>query len=646
MNTVNELNILIVDDDKNVRLVLKELIEEHNFSVTAVGSADEAVIALDSICFDVVLLDFHMPGRGGDEVLRYIRSIPELSCIAVILVSASREAELDLLDVYDFIAKPVNFTRLFKDLDEILSWKRLKSDRDPAINCVENFSDALFDSFATILDEKVGLSIPYRRKSELARVVCSRVRALLLSDFESYRRHLSSTAGEGELKKLILLMTIGETYFFRNSAHFTALSENVFPQLKKDLIIAGQKNVRILSCGCSTGEEAYSLAIAAKKFFPSAAEWNLSVTAIDINDRSIRQAEDAIFSGRSFRAADSSLKKDYFLPSGNQWKVSRRIKELVIFRCYNICDLGFYPVPMWLKNMDIIFCRNVMIYFVRHRINTIIDSFHDMLLPGGHLFLGHSENRFATEPGFAPVIDKETIYFERRAIDGVPEKNIYRPSTGTRPASGTYRPSSDTHPASGTYRPSTGTRPATGTNNCYIPDDSNYDSTGDALTEKQITHLFESAIEMIGNENFKGAAELRDRISKTCELHPMLMVLSAFILSNQGQDQSAIKLIDKALKQDIGLSYAYYLRGIIKERQFQMEEASQDFISATRWKADFIMAHVKHGFLLEKMGQSQSANEWFRKALVHAEENRFSNILFSGRTSGDSLKAMLKEKVR
>ena len=639
-----KLQVLVVDDEADVRMVINDLLEERGYGVTTAGSAVDAVSCLDSKKFDVVLLDVHMPGKGGDEVLRYIRSIPELSVLPVILVSASRDAELDLLDVFDFIPKPVNFAHLFRALDEIQGRKRLEEERSPSNISPEHFSDEDFHDFSWLLDTKVGLSISPRRRLEFARVISSRVRALLKPDFASYRRLLASSDGALELKKLVLLMTIGETYFFRNKAHFEALKKHVFPAIKAELIRTGQKEVRLLSCGCSTGEEAYSLAIAAKRFFPSSADWKLSVTAIDVNDRSVRQAKDGYFSDRSFRAVDEKLKSDFFLKKGDRWQVSNRIKELVNFRIFNICDLCTTIPPVWLKNMHVIFCRNVMIYFVRHRINSIIDSFHSMLVPDGKLFLGHSENRFATEPGFSPVIENEAVYFSRLPINDS--------STGTPGESGTngYNPDGEYLSFQNSPDGNVPLRPASGYYNRYDPPEervSNLDSSSstEVLTVEQIQHLYQTGLDCASDENYAGVTDAMERISRSDKGNPKAVILSAILLMVNGRDKPALTRIEDALKQDLGLPEAYFLRAQIRERQFRYDMAFDDYSSAVKWDSEFIMAWVNRGFVCQKRGTGKAATDCFQKALELIELQRPNRVRFSQGMDVEALRIMLKGKV-
>jgi len=216
------LRALVVDDEVDVRTVLTALLDDKGYVATMASGAEEAIALLGAEPFDVVLLDVHMPGQGGDQVLAYIRRTELLKRMPVIVISASRDAEYELIDVFDYLPKPVDFDRLFGDLEYIAARKRVEGTVGESVGNRDVISADEFAAFQSVLMRRSGLNIPERRQTEFGRAVWSRVRALLKPTLDSYRRLIDSEAGEPELKKLVLLLTVGETYFFRNRNHFEA----------------------------------------------------------------------------------------------------------------------------------------------------------------------------------------------------------------------------------------------------------------------------------------------------------------------------------------------------------------------------------------------------------------------------------------
>jgi chemotaxis protein methyltransferase CheR len=199
-----------------------------------------------------------------------------------------------------------------------------------------------------------------------------------------------------------------ETYFFREMEQLQAFLDSVLPEIIRTKQGEGRPKLRILSAGCSSGEEAYTLAMLLDEAGARARGCDVEILGMDV-DRSVLQvARNARYPARSFRKGEHALVKKYFQCSDAEYAVSGRIRDMVAFTHGNLmecADLGRF---------DVIFCRNVLIYFTERSIERVAKNFHHMLPPGGYLLLGHSESLCRVATDFDPVRLEKAIVYRRR----------------------------------------------------------------------------------------------------------------------------------------------------------------------------------------------------------------------------------------
>ncbi|WP_242040497.1 protein-glutamate O-methyltransferase CheR [Coleofasciculus sp. FACHB-1120] len=192
-----------------------------------------------------------------------------------------------------------------------------------------------------------------------------------------------------EWQELAILLTIGESYFFRDKGQFSLLKHQILPRL-----IAAKrqtKTLRIWSAGCSTGEEPYSLAILLTQLIPDWENWNLYILGTDINQESINKARQGIYSSWSFRLLDLQLQNCYFEQHRTEWKINADIQNMVNFKIVNLIKTPFPNLLLDIQNIDLILCRNVFVYFDRPAISLVVNKFYNTLQPGGYLLTAHAE---------------------------------------------------------------------------------------------------------------------------------------------------------------------------------------------------------------------------------------------------------------
>lgn len=296
-------------------------------------------------------------------------------------------------------------------------------------------NSVIIQNLIQLISTHTGLQIREQDKSDFCNKVTCRMKYLKVTTEEYYQilfnnRHTATCFTEkpltNEWKELLLLLTIGETYFFRDKGQFNLLKNTLLPEIiaKKIKTSALHKDkkpcLRIWSAGCSSGEEPYSLAILVKELIPDLSQWNISILGTDINSESIAKAEQGIYDSWSFRQVNPQLQLQYFHQRKMRWQVDEQIRKMVKFRCMNLFKEPF-PSQMYdIQNMDIIMCRNVFIYFNSQAIATIIEKFYHTLTTGGYLISGHTELHGQNLGQLQPKTFPESVVYHRNDLPTAP----------------------------------------------------------------------------------------------------------------------------------------------------------------------------------------------------------------------------------
>ncbi len=206
---------------------------------------------------------------------------------------------------------------------------------------------------------------------------------------------------ENELRALLNEITVGETCFFRNQPQIDALRSTVLPAVAEEKAKFGYKRLSIWSAGCSTGEEPYTLAmVLLEESLGMLRGWSVEIHATDLNERSLARARDGVYSEYALRNIPAHYKQKYMRPVTDGFQVNDDVKSLVKFNRLNLRDDSRM---VFMKGLDVVFCCNVLIYFGAQPKRRVIQHFYNDLLPGGYLFLGHSESLFGLNDEFKLV---------------------------------------------------------------------------------------------------------------------------------------------------------------------------------------------------------------------------------------------------
>ena len=250
-----------------------------------------------------------------------------------------------------------------------------------------DLSDRDFRRFSDLVYQKCGINLHEGKKTLVRARLGKRLRQGGFKDFNTYYQFVSKSDNEQELVQMLDAISTNLTSFFREETHFDFLKEKVYPVF----VEKKQKKIRIWSAGCSSGEEPYSLAVCSLDYFGLNSGYDIKILASDISTRVLNQARQGIYRQERVINMRQPLLRKYFrrgvgTQDGNV-RVKPSVREIVQFERINLME----PFPFQ-KRFDVIFCRNVMIYFDKVTQERLVNKFYEALCVGGYLVIGHSES--------------------------------------------------------------------------------------------------------------------------------------------------------------------------------------------------------------------------------------------------------------
>jgi len=284
-------------------------------------------------------------------------------------------------------------------------------------------SDAEMRLLQALVYQECGMYFDARRTHFLQDRLQRRLRECRMDSFYNYYRLLISAEGKQELAQLLENLTVNETSFFRNKAQLDLFHKSILDDIIREKQAAGDHYLRIWSAGCSTGQEPYTVAMLVadalayhqlrmpnpgatmwpKPLIPP--PWKVEIPASDINYTVLRAGQEAIYNEHQMASVDYSYRLRYFDKVGERYAIKKTIKEIVHFDFHNL-KTEFVP-----QRNDIIFCRNVMMYFDEAEQKRLVEKFHRCLRPGGYLLIGHAESLLGLTNKFTMVYrDSGTAY--------------------------------------------------------------------------------------------------------------------------------------------------------------------------------------------------------------------------------------------
>ncbi len=252
---------------------------------------------------------------------------------------------------------------------------------------MENLTDKEFIIISEFAKEKLGVTFSKEKKALIYARLRNRLTELGMDSFEAYINFVSKDKTGHELIYFTNKMTTNHTYFMRESEHFYYLVEQIFPIIEKQT--ASKNDLRLWCAGCSSGEEAYMLAMFVDKYFKAKSGVDINILATDISTNAISKAIRAVYPNESLDVLEKSMIKNYFEKYDEENVIVKKsLRDTIVFRRNNL----IYDDFNFKKPMQVIFCRNVMIYFDNETKTKLIKKFYDATEPGGFLIISHSES--------------------------------------------------------------------------------------------------------------------------------------------------------------------------------------------------------------------------------------------------------------
>jgi chemotaxis protein methyltransferase CheR len=274
-----------------------------------------------------------------------------------------------------------------------------------------DLSEEEFRLLRDFIHEQFGLYYDDGQRSSLRSRLAGRLSLLGLLSFEDYYRYLRFAPQRAEeIARMVSHLTNNETYFYRELPQLQVFAGHVLKSLKERKARTGERTLRVLSAGCSTGEEALTLAMIVYDSGQFFWNWDVKVFGMDLDAEVLEHAGRGAYHQNSLRVVAPDKLERHFVKDGRTVKVKESIRRLVTFRRGNLLEAESYE---GLFPLDVIFCRNVLIYFSDASIRRTVGVFHERLAAGGYLFLGHAESLARITDAFTPIRFQGAMLYQK-----------------------------------------------------------------------------------------------------------------------------------------------------------------------------------------------------------------------------------------
>jgi len=479
----------------------------------------------------------------------------------------------------------------------------------------------LLSQLSDLIMMKMGLYYPEKRWPDLERAIVAAAPKLGMPDIETAIRHLLSTAiTRRQIEILACYLTIGETYFFREQRCLDVLEEHILPKLIS-VCIESNRKLRIWSAGCCTGEEPYSIAILLDRLFKKhGGEWNASILATDINPIFLGKAADGLYGEWAFRGTPDWVKERYFKRRKNGLlEILPHIRKRVTFSYLNLAEDVYPSLANGTSAMDIIFCRNVLMYFSPQAIRRIGQGFHRSLVGNGWLIVSSVEMSKDSFPWFRPHIFPATPFY-RKIESHDPQKNSDYFS---------FDPSSET-----LYKiaPASVQSPS--------PHDEEAPLPLESVQPQKFPTVTNLSAQPTNTQDVANQAAKQEQSDALCH--------RARFYANRGDLIRAAKQCEEAIAANKLNPAAYYLLAMIQQELGQAKEAMHSLIRTLYLDPNLVLAHFTLGSLYLSDGKSREAECHFDNALLLLEGYSSNEILpdSGGLTAGHLTQIITSTRTR
>ncbi len=466
---------------------------------------------------------------------------------------------------------------------------------------------AQWSQLSELVAGTMGLHFPRERWDDLKRGLVSAAPEFGFEDAAACIDWLlSAPLTQAQLQTMASHLTIGETYFFRDPKILEAVSGSILPELIRSRRGHTQR-LRIWSAACSSGEEPYSLAILLHQLLPDLQEWDVTITASDINPRCLHKAAAGIYGEWSFRNAPSWLKQRYFKRCADgRYAVLPEIKKMVRFTSLNLVEDTFPPLASNTRSMDVIFCRNVLMYFTPPQMSKVVAKLSQALVEGGWLAVSPTEASQALYPQFSTVNFPGAILLQKgKASSRADTSQVVLGPDADFAAVTQDQPRPDISPVAIEAVPQ---QPA-------------------PVAREPLRSAAASVQALYEQGRYEEVADTLLAAGLPDAPEPALLRLLARALANQGRLAEGLSWCEQAIDADKLDAAGHYLRAIILLEMGDPLEAASSLQRAVYLQPDFILAHFALGHLARGQGKTREAGRHFANALQLLQRYQADDLL-------------------
>ena len=464
-------------------------------------------------------------------------------------------------------------------------------------------SDTRWSQLSEFIAERIGLHFPPERWDDLKRGLTSAAGEFGFAEVAVCAEWLLSAAlTKAQIQQLAGHLTVGETYFFREKKAFDVLAGSVLPEMIRSRR-NGELRLRIWSAACCTGEEPYSLAMLLDQVIPDLPDWKVTILATDINERFLHKAITGVYGEWSFREVRAGFKERYFERTGDgRYSILPEIRKRVTFTHLNLVEDVYPSLATDTNAMDVIFCRNVLMYFTLPQALKVVRNLRRALVEDGWLVVSPSEGSRALFSRFVPVNFPGVILYQKddskvRTDQRRPPVPRGETAEFTLPAFEAFLPGVPLMPAAPPTEPTIAPPPESPSQPGVAPT-----PLAVAASLYQQGHYAETADMLLAVLAVRDAPD------------PPAFSLLARALANQGKLADALAWCDRWIAADKLNPSGHYLRAVVLQEVGENEPARRSLQRAIYLDPDFVLAHFALGNLARNCGRAHDADKHLSNA--------------------------------
>ncbi|HVU15213.1 MAG TPA: CheR family methyltransferase [Phototrophicaceae bacterium] len=486
--------------------------------------------------------------------------------------------------------------------------------------------------FRAVIEHKLGLSFQDDKLDFLTEILRARLEKTGEAT-DMYLALLESPIPSMEWSILGELLTVPETYFFRHYDQFRAFAEVALPDRMRARSASGR--LSILSAGCASGEEAYSLAVLTREA-TGGKGWDVSIVGVDINPAIIRKAIDAHYSSRALRQTSPEMQQKLFGQQRHDYVLDESVRKAVRFEERNLIDDD--PNFWQPESFDIIFCRNVIIYFSAVQAQALVSRFTRALAPGGYLFLGHAENLRGLSQDFHVCHTHDTFYYRRRSRDDI----VRKPPDLTAASLAMPTPLEEVLDNNGSWVEAI--RSSAERVQSLAEKPASTSSSASRVDEPRWS--LAPAFDLLRNERFHEALDAVRGLPAEAANDVDAVLLHAVLCAHSGKLDEAEKVCRHLLDLDELNAGAQYVLALCREGAGDDRAAISHDQTAIYLDPGFAMPHLHLGLLARRGHDLEGARRELQQALILLQREELARLLlFGGGFGREALLALCRAEL-